>query len=524
MNYFSLIDEIKQVSLRYSEEFYEGDIYEYLNSGNHKYPCIILTVQNITTDDDVNTISATIFAVDRLTNDSSNKLEVQSLCMSKITQILGTLEERVSSIQSNTLTPFTEKFSDLCGGMYGEFTLEYIGDGVCDEGLQYKEIELTNNGIYDIIGYDKAIVNVVNREEIERLEQKIDELESTIDTVTSISITENGTYTAPEGVLGYNTIEVNSKGEMPTLVCNNGVRLACNNETLPFKLYTSGMTDFNNMFTNCKQFTTIPLIDTSKGTNFSKMFGSCSSLTTIPLLDTSSGTNFGSMFYQCQKLTSIPQLDTSKGTSLSNMFEYCYSLTTIPQLDTSKSTSFSYMFYFCNKLTSIPQLDTSNSNNFSYMFHQCSSLTTIPQLNTSKGTNFSYMFYSCKQLTTIPQLDTSEGKNFNYMFYDCQSLQSIQQLDFSKATIFTNPFYKCTLLTDITFIGSINASIDFSYSPLNEDSVESILSACANTTNSNSKTLKFKTGTTITDTEGTITDLIAICNSKGWTISGLTLQ
>lgn len=161
MNYFSLIDEIKQVSLRYSEEFYEGDIYEYLNSGNHKYPCIILTVQNITTDDDVNTISATIFAVDRLTNDSSNKLEVQSLCMSKITQILGTLEEKVSNIQSNTLTPFTEKFSDLCGGMYGEFTLEYIGDNLCVDEIEIKEIKLTQNGIYDVIGYDRAFVNVV---------------------------------------------------------------------------------------------------------------------------------------------------------------------------------------------------------------------------------------------------------------------------------------------------------------------------------------------------------------------------
>lgn len=160
MNYFSLIDEIKQVSLRYGEEFYEGDIYEYLNSGNHKYPSIILTVQNITTDEDVSTISATIFAVDRLTNDSSNKLEVQSLCMSKITQILGTLEERVSNLQSNTLVPFTEKFSDLCGGMYGEFTLDYIGEGVCDLGLQIKEIELTRNGVYDIMGYDKAIVNI----------------------------------------------------------------------------------------------------------------------------------------------------------------------------------------------------------------------------------------------------------------------------------------------------------------------------------------------------------------------------
>lgn len=452
MNYFSLIDEIKQVSLRYSEEFYEGDIYEYLNSGNHKYPCIILTVQNITTDEDVNTISATIFAVDRLTNDSSNKLEVQSLCMSKITQILGTLEERVSSIQSNTLTPFTEKFADMCGGMYGEFTLEYIGDGVCDEGLQYKEIELTNNGIYDIIGYDKAIVNVVNREEIERLEQKIDELESTIDTVTSISITENGTYTAPEGVLGYNTIEVNSKGEMPTLVCGDGVRLACSNETIPFKLDISSMTNFSYMFTNCKQLTAIPLIDTSKGTNFTAMFQYCSILTTIPQLDTSNGNNF------------------------SNMFQSCFRLTTIPQLDTSKGTNFSSMFFHCN------------------------SLTTIPQLNTSKGTNFSSMFYYCNQLTTIPQLDTSKGTKFISMFNGC------------------------TLLTDVTFIGSINASIDFSSCTLlTYDSVKSILTACSNTTNTTSKTLKFFK-VTHTDLNGELSALVSTCNSKGWTISGLTLN
>ena len=451
MNYFSLIDEIKQVSLRYSEEFYEGDIYEYLNSGNHKYPCIILTVQNITTDEDVNTISATIFAVDRLTNDSSNKLEVQSLCMSKITQILGTLEERVSNIQSNTLTPFTEKFSDLCGGMYGEFTLEYIGDGVCDEGLQYKEIELTNNGIYDIIGYDRAIVNVVNREEIERLEQKIDELESTIDTVTSISITENGTYTAPEGVLGYNTIDVVTSAsevwEVP-----NGIKFGSSTFTsVPEYLDFSNVTNFGSMFSNCSNLRTIPLIDTSKGTSFNNMFNSC-------------------------KITTIPQLDTSKGTDFSNMFYSCYYLTEIPQIDTSK------------------------------------------------GTNFNYMFSKCSILSTIPLLNTSNGNSFNYMFQSCTSLTSVTQIDVSKGTNFTNMFYSCSKLENITFVGSINYNIDFKpCTKLTYESVKSILTACTNTTRpTTSKTLYFSR--TLTDQNGELAALIATCNSKKWTISGLTLQ
>ena len=160
MNYFNLVDTIKSVSLNYCEEFYEGDVYEFLNSGNHKYPSVILTTQNVTTADGINTIGATLFCVDRLTDDSANKLEVQSDMFDRLQRIISTLEENTTNLESNTYTPFTEKFADLCAGMFVEFTLQYVGDTLCDNSIEIKEIELTKNGIYDIIGYDKAIVNV----------------------------------------------------------------------------------------------------------------------------------------------------------------------------------------------------------------------------------------------------------------------------------------------------------------------------------------------------------------------------
>ena len=196
MNYFTLIEDIKRTSLQFAEEFYEGDVYEFLNSGNHKYPSIILTTQNVSTTDNINSISGTLFCVDRLTDDSSNRLEIQSNAFNKLQRIISALEENTINLQSNTYTPFTEKFADLCGGMFVEFSLQYVGESLCDD-LEIKEIELTQNGIYDVIGYDRAIVNVrpvVNLEDI--------------------TITDNGEYTCGEGFDGFGKVNVDLKGKV----------------------------------------------------------------------------------------------------------------------------------------------------------------------------------------------------------------------------------------------------------------------------------------------------------------------
>lgn len=190
MNYFTLIEDIKRTSLQFAEEFYEGDVYEFLNSGNHKYPSIILTTQNVSTTDNINSISGTLFCVDRLTDDSSNRLEIQSNAFNKLQRIISALEENTINLQSNTFTPFTEKFADLCGGMFVEFSFQYVGENLCED-LEIKEIELTQNGIYDVIGYDRAIVNV-----------------RPVVTLEDITITDNGEYTPSEGFDGFGKVNV----------------------------------------------------------------------------------------------------------------------------------------------------------------------------------------------------------------------------------------------------------------------------------------------------------------------------
>ena len=229
-----------------------------------------------------------------------------------------------------------------------------------------------------------------------------------------------------------------------------------------------------------------------------KTYSFNSKLVYAPLFPTQNRTNFYDMFVNCDLLTSIPPLDTANGTNFSYMFGGCSSLTILSPLDTANGTNFKNMFNNCYKLTSIPPLDTANGTNFSYMFDSCNSLTTISLSDTSQGTDFSYMFHDCYKLTSVPQLDTSNGTNFKNMFLSCFDL------------------------TDITLVGSINTTIDFgSCKKLSYDSIKSILTACSKTTNSDAKTVSFNR--TIADQNNELTNLVASCTEKGWTITGLTI-
>ena len=265
-----------------------------------------------------------------------------------------------------------------------------------------------------------------------------------------------------------------------------------------------------------------PLFPTQNRTNFGSMFSGCSSLTSIPVLDTAKGTDFSWMFSGCSSLTSIPALDTANGTNFERMFNGCSSLTSIPALDTANGTNFRTMFNGCSSLTSIPALDTANGTNFGTMFNGCRSLTSIPALDTANGTNFGVMFQTCRSLTSIPALDTSQGTDFNYMVSGCENLTTISQLNLSNGTNFNRMFQSCKKLINITLNGSINIGIDFDYcTELSFDSIKSILTACSKTTNTNSKTVKFNK--TIQDQNNELTNLVASCTEKGWTITGLTI-
>ena len=77
---------------------------------------------------------------------------------------------------------------------------------------------------------------------------------------------------------------------------------------------TENVTAMNAMFSNCRNLTTIPLLNTSNVTTMHNMFFNCGKLTTVPALNVSNVVGTNNMFYNCTNLKSI--LMTNIGTDL----------------------------------------------------------------------------------------------------------------------------------------------------------------------------------------------------------------
>lgn len=92
---------------------------------------------------------------------------------------------------------------------------------------------------------------------------------------------------------------------------------------------TSNGTNFSNMFSDCRELTTIPQLDTSSGTSFRYMFSNCKALTTIPLLNMSnmSGSNWSNMFYYCTALENVTFEGTIPVRGNMTVFSTCPNLT-----------------------------------------------------------------------------------------------------------------------------------------------------------------------------------------------------
>lgn len=482
MNYFSLIEDIKNTSLQFVEEFHEGDVYEFLNSGNHKYPSVILTTQNVSTDDGINTIGATLFCVDRLTDDSANKLEVQSDTFDRLQHIISTLEKKTTNLESNTYTPFTEKFADLCAGMFVEFSLQYVGDTLCDNSIEIKEIELTKNGIYDVIGYDKAVVNVKPK-------------------LQDITITENGIYTPQEGIDGFSKVTAEfdtsslPKVKLSTFAVNN----KCINEDGIWEgeslIDTSEVTSLDNCFANTRiKRLNASNWNVSKVTKMNSTFLNCKNLETLDLSswDVSNVTELQDTFGNCNKLKSINTdgWDTSKVKNLVGTF----SGTLIESLDlshwnTSNVTTINLMFLWCSKLK---RLNT-------YGWNTSNIINTARPFN---GVPLEYVDFRTWDATKMVNLTNGA----NGLFYGLGSLTTFIG-DVGIDEVITN---------NVTALNGAKVNIVLTNSKLlDRASLRALINGLADLSDTTAKTLTLGATLRVKLTEEDIT----IATNKNWTIA-----
>ena len=463
MNYYNFIKQIKNISLSNGlvNETGEGDIYIHLNSGMHKYPCVFLTVQNVTFTNDIVNVNATLFYVDRLLDNSSNKLEIQSNGITVLSQILDRIaEETVINTVQNVYTPFEEKFADLCAGQFVTFRASFPNDVICsDDEFEVKTITLNHNGIYDIIGYDKAVVAVeggVWGQIKGNIEDQTDLIELVDDTIGSAC--ECVTAAKEEILDAIDEIDIDT-----TELAKQGTDANANITDITEKLQQ--IIGANILQPNLQGITFAEGYATDNVLDIlmydRRYIDTITSETTKPII--------AYAFANCISLT---EADFPNATSIGGYaFAGCTSLHTV---NIPNATSIGgYAFQSCSSLHTVNIPNTTSIGG--YAFNGCSSLTEVNFPNASSIGN--HTFYGCTRLSKaiLPNIPVVQSAAF-------QSDTALTYLDISGVMSFSStngqPFSACTNLIDIHMGKNITTNINLStmfWNPTN---------AYLNTTNS----------------------------------------
>lgn len=157
----------------------EGDIYDTLNAeASTRYAYFFITQNRHQQTEDTDRYSLNIFYIDRLTDDKSNKLQIQSIGKEVLGNVFNTFcEDFDIEVPTIDYQVFTERFSDYCAGVYATVAFEVMREGSCADYYdgkyehlipvkiinQTKQVKFTANGMYDVT-YDRDYTGLENVE------------------------------------------------------------------------------------------------------------------------------------------------------------------------------------------------------------------------------------------------------------------------------------------------------------------------------------------------------------------------
>lgn len=111
----------------------ENDIFKLNSCPDAKYGVFAFTqgAHSGSIDSDFLNFAFTLFYVDRLTADHSNQIEVQSVGVSTLDNILQLLYNAGVDVADYSFQPFNQRFSDECAGVFCSVTLQVPRNSVC---------------------------------------------------------------------------------------------------------------------------------------------------------------------------------------------------------------------------------------------------------------------------------------------------------------------------------------------------------------------------------------------------------
>ena len=377
--------------------------------------------------------------------------------------------------------------------------------------------------------------------------------------VKELSITANGTYTAPEGV-GYSPVVVNVDGAPPAEAFN--ITGGCN-----YKFASNGQNWFIDMYGN--------QITTNNISNCQYMFANSTNLTKVPFdINISSNCKtISNTFSSCTALTQLPLIkgdltpptgNYSGTLNMAGMLQNCYNLREIPYdyfhnfggdafWEASKKYygDRSYLFSNCRSLRKIPDISMLPTTDSLYsclyynMLNNCYALdevTDLPVLNQIART--SNMFYGTfngcnrvKNITFAMNEDgtpkTAEWESQTIDLHDYVGFAT--RYDGSDILNYNSGITADKLIKDETSYQSLKDDPDswargYGYCRYNHDSAVATINSLPDTSaylaaNGGTNTIKFRgdSGNLIDGGNGAINTLteeeIAVATAKGWTVT-----
>ena len=330
----------------------------------------------------------------------------------------------------------------------------------------------------------------------------------------------------------------------------------CHNLKSVPALFFNRDTSMQFMFAECRSLVNIPPITLRTvspeteiehfPTKMNSMFAGCTSLKSVPALDTHKVTDFNSTFSGCTSIETVPDLDFASANDATQMFKDCSSLKSVRIITGSREyesgslTNASQMFAGCSSLQKVEMIYPVYEGPFrnvtyaSQMFAGCSSLVKI-DINLMRATLLKQTFEGCSKLEEVKfEYGTEHVTSMEDLFKGCSNLRSVRGISFNyldNENLGAMNLFGTTsdlpLLTHFIVNGLIRISWNRKQGlhqlvNLDYDSIRSILEAMSRTSNTDAKVMKLNCSAS--DPNGRLAELVSVCTTKGWTITGLTLN